>query len=138
MRLASIDCLEFLQPIKVEQSESGVFNRPQVAPTPLYGKNALRPASKRIGQLNLRTGVAAAEIGDSQIRAQQVRTVPQQGELISRKGFCLAIIPEIFEVSDFRNLRHRLARSTAESAPPRRPTCQLLLGQRLPWGTTGR
>ena len=65
VRLASILLFKRLDAIQVEQREAGVGNRPEVAAAPFNREHTNRLARERIGQLDFRAGVAAAEIGDA-------------------------------------------------------------------------
>ena len=113
VRLASILRFKRLDAIQVEQREAGVGNRPKIAAAAFDGEHADWLAGERIRQIDFRAGVAAAEIGDAQIRAEQVRAVPQQRQLIAGELFCLALVPQIFQARERGGFRHRQARSIA-------------------------
>ena len=78
VRLATIAIDELLELVEVQQRESRRAHRPEIAAAALDGEHARRLARHRIGQVELRAGVAAAEIGDPQVRAEQVGAVPKQ------------------------------------------------------------
>ena len=58
----------------------------QIAAAALDRHHPLRLAGQRVGQVELRAGVAAAEVGDAQVGAEQVRTVAQQLERTSTRA----------------------------------------------------
>ena len=78
MRFTAIDFFQLFQAIQVDQGESGILNRSEIAAASLHRQDAYGLSGKWIGEFYFRAGVAAAEICDSQIRAQQIRTIAQQ------------------------------------------------------------
>ena len=69
----------------------------QIAATALDPQNFFLLPAKRIGLLDLRTGVSAAEVGDAKIGAQQIRSVAQQFRLVETAGDLF--VPTVFQIS---------------------------------------
>ena len=80
---AAVELLELLQTIHIQQSKPGIRDGAEIAPTAFNGQYSHRTSGKRIGKLELGAGVATPEICDAQIRAQQIRTIAQQSQLIA-------------------------------------------------------
>src|SRR5713226_7022146 len=79
---AAIEALELFEPIEVKQREAGFGDGAEVASAAFHSQDTRRFLREGIGEFQLRTGIAAAEIGDAQIRSQQVRAVAQEGQLV--------------------------------------------------------
>ncbi len=69
---------------------------PMSPPLPFTARHADGLAGEGVGQIDLGTGVAAAEVGDAQVGAQQIGTVAQECELVVAEGSRLALVPQIF------------------------------------------
>ena len=69
-------------PGRARQTRLRVIDR-RSPPLPLTASTRVGSPGQRIGQLELRAGVAAAEIGDAQVGAEQVRAIAQQFERVS-------------------------------------------------------
>ena len=72
-----------LETIHVEKGETGFGNRSDISAAALHRQNPNHLAGEWIRKFDLRAGVAAAEVGDAQIRAQQVRAISQKSQLFS-------------------------------------------------------
>src|ERR1700723_3159120 len=93
---ATIDPRECKYFIEVQGGKALHLNAAQVAAAPLYPEHGLLLPVQRIGPLEFRAGVAAAEIGDAQIGSKQVGAIAQQSGGI--EGFGMALIPKIGEI----------------------------------------
>ena len=82
VRLAAVARDQLFELVEIQDGEAGRADRSQVAAAALDRQHAHRLAGQRIRQRELRAGVAAAEVGDPQIGAEQVRSVAQQLERI--------------------------------------------------------
>ena len=71
-------------------------------PDPLTHKTSSWRAGQRIGRGQLGGRVAAAEIGDAQVAAEQVRSVEQQARIV--EGRRMLVVPEIGQWSVKTNL----------------------------------
>ena len=88
-----------LEPVLIEQRETGFLDGAEIAAAALYGENACGLACEGIGQLHLRAGIAAAKIGDAQIRAEKIGAIAKKSERIVGKLFGNGGIPQIRQVS---------------------------------------
>src|SRR5271155_3606589 len=66
VRFAAIDSFELLQAVEIQQGKAGILDRAEIAAAAFYGEDAHRLPGERIGKVDLRAGIAAAEIRDSQ------------------------------------------------------------------------
>jgi hypothetical protein len=107
VRFAAIARDERLEPVEVQQGEAGSGNRSQVASTALHRHHPARFAGQRIGEIELRAGVAAAEVGDAEVLAEQVRPVAQQLERIAGERGGGALVPEVLQQGRFPGGRFR-------------------------------
>ena len=114
-RLAAIARLELLQLVEIEQREPCVGDRSEVAAAAFHREHPDRGAGERIGQIDLRAGVASAEVRDAQVRAEQVRAIAKEGQLVAGEPIGGAVVPEIGQVIQGCRIRHKRVRSTAES-----------------------
>ena len=71
-------------------------------PEPFDPKDLSRSARQRIGRGQLGGRVAAAEIGDAQVAAEQVRPIEQEARFI--EGSRVLVVPEIGQRSVKTNL----------------------------------
>ena len=107
-RLAAVSRDQAVQLVEIQDREAGRGDRTQIAAASLHRHDALRLAGERIGQVELRTGIAAAEIRDPKIRPEQVRTIPQQFERVRFELRRFLLVPEILQVLRFHpGLRHK-------------------------------
>ena len=115
-RLAAVARDQALELVEIEHGEAGGADRSQIAAAALHRHHARRRAGQRIGQIELRAGVAAAEVGDAQIGAEQVRSVAQQLERLRFEPRRLALVPEILQEGGFDGgrIRHRSTPDTVE------------------------
>ena len=97
MRLAAVSRDQAVQLVEIQDREAGVGDRTQIAAAALHRHDALRLAGQRIGHVELRAGVAAAEIGDAQVGAEQVRTIAQQIERVATRASPLPLVPQILQ-----------------------------------------
>ncbi len=111
VRLATIAPDEIVQLVHVEHGEARRAYRREVAAAALDRHDAPRLAGQRIGQIELRARVPAAEVRDAEIRAEQVRTVAKQVKRFRLEGRRFAGVPQVLEEGRFerRGLRHRSA-----------------------------
>src|SRR5947207_15027213 len=77
----AIELLELLESIEVKQRKTRFGDGAEVAAAALHGQHARGLTGEGIGKLKLRTGVAAAEVGNAQVGAEKVRTVTQRGQI---------------------------------------------------------
>ena len=101
-RFALVDGLELVEPIHVDQRETGFFDGADVAARTLHGQNLHGFACERVRHGDLGTGVATSEIRDAQVSAKKVGTVAKQRQFVGRKLFGLRIVPEIFQEGGIR------------------------------------
>src|SRR5215468_9655526 len=76
--LAAVESLQLLQTIEIKQRESRFRDRADITAAAFYGKHMHRLTSEWIRQLNFRTRVPTAEVGDSEVGPQQVRSIPKK------------------------------------------------------------
>ena len=95
--------------VHVEDGEAGRPDRREVTAAALDRHHAARLAGQRIGQFELRAGIAAAEVGDTEIGTKQIRAITQQFERLALERRRLAGVPQILEKRRFnrRCFRHR-------------------------------
>ena len=96
-RLAAIARNQAVQLVHVEDREAAVGDRPQISTAALHRHDPLRLPGQRIGQIEFRAGVSAAEIRDAQVGAEQVRAIAQQIERPRFELGCLGVVPEILQ-----------------------------------------
>src|SRR5215467_5490869 len=77
VRHAAVAALKGPQPVQVQRGEALPADAADVAAAALDPQHLARRAVERIALDDLGAGVAAAEVGDAQVRAQQVRAVTQ-------------------------------------------------------------
>ena len=99
---AAIDRFEAHELVHVERREAVKLHRADVAAGTFDPKDLSRSARQRIGRGQLGRRVAAAEIGDAQVAAKQVRPVEQQARFI--EGSRVLVVPEIGQWSVKTNL----------------------------------
>ena len=99
---AAIDRFEAEELVEIERREAVELHRADVAAGTLDPENLGRRAGQRIGRGQLRGRVAAAEIGDAQVAAKQVRPIEQEARLI--EGSRVLVVPEIGQWSVKTNL----------------------------------
>ncbi len=112
--LAAVARDQAFELVEIEQRKSLGPDRSEIAAAAFHGHDARRRAGHRIGQIELRAGVAAAEVGDAQIGAEHVRSVAQELERIRFEPRRLALVPEILQESRFDSGRFR-HRSTPDT-----------------------
>ena len=83
---AAIAGFQLLQLVEVEEREPCVGNRAEIAAAAFHGKHANQRTCKRIGHVDLRARIAAAEVRDAQVRAEQIRTIAKERQLIVRQA----------------------------------------------------
>src|SRR6185436_17557565 len=81
--------------LEVQHCEAIELHRAEVAARALHPEHLRRAARERIGHLDLGRGVAAAEVGDARVGAEEIRAVQQQVFGAHRRGG--ARIPSAFE-----------------------------------------
>src|ERR1035441_7175020 len=75
---AAVDLLELQQFFQIESGEAGELDAAKVAAAALDPEDSSGCAVERIDLVQLGAGVAATEVGDTQVRPQQIRAVTQQ------------------------------------------------------------
>ena len=88
----AIEGFERFQLVHVEGGEAIELHRADVAARALDPQDRGRLLRQRIGHRHLGGGVAAAEIGDPEVGAQEIGAIQQQARLIEQCSLC--IIPE--------------------------------------------
>ena len=83
---ATIAGFELLQLVEIQEREPCVGDRAEIAAAAFYGQHADGRACKRIGHVDLRARIAAAEVRDAQVRAEQIRTIAKKGQRIVRQA----------------------------------------------------
>ena len=68
---------------------------PRSPPLPFTASTRAGLAGEGIGEVHLRAGVAAAEVGDAEVGAEKVGAVAEKAERIAGKFFRSGGIPEI-------------------------------------------
>src|SRR3954447_17494680 len=106
MLLTPVELLQLFQPVHVDDGETRVLDRAEVTATSLHRQHTGWLSRERIGHVELRTGIAAAEVGDTQIGPKKVRAVAQETQLVISQLGRLLVIPQIFQVYSFTCLRH--------------------------------
>ena len=99
---AAIDRLEAQELVHGERREAVELHRADVAAGALDPENLGRRDGQRIGRCELRRRVAAAEIGDAQVAAKQVRPVEKEAGIV--EGSRVLVVPEIGQRSVKSNL----------------------------------
>ncbi len=99
---AAIDRLKSEQFVHVERRETVELHRADVAARPFHPQDLGWRAGQRIGRGQLGRGVAAAEIGDAQVAAKQVRPVEEKARIV--EGSRVFVVPEIGQRSVETNL----------------------------------
>jgi hypothetical protein len=99
---AAIDRFEAQELVHVERREAVKLHRADVAARAFDPQDLSWSAGQRIGRGQLRGRVAAAEIGDAQVAAKQVRPVEQETRFIEGGG--VFVIPEVRQRSVETNL----------------------------------
>ena len=99
---AAIDRLEAQELVHIERREAVELHRADVAAGALDPENRGRRAGQRIGRGQLRRRVAAAEIGDAQVAAKQVRPIEKEAGIV--EGSRVLVVPEIGQRSVKTNL----------------------------------
>ncbi len=102
MREAAIDRFEAQELVHIERREAVELHRADVAARAFDPQDLGWSARQRIGRGQLGGRVAAAEIGDAQVAAKQVRPVEQKTRLI--EGSRMLVVPEIGQWSVETNL----------------------------------
>jgi hypothetical protein len=77
--LAAIDVFELDEAVEIELGEAGFLNGPDVAAAAFDGEDAHGLAGEGVFEFEFGAGVAAAEIGDAEVRAEQVGAVTEEG-----------------------------------------------------------
>ena len=90
---AAIDGFEAKELVEIERREAVDLHRADIAARAFDPKNRDPRAAQRIGLGDLGRGVAAAEIGDPEVAAEQVRAVDQQTRLIELRR--VGVVPQI-------------------------------------------
>ena len=93
VREATIDRLQAQELVEIEGREAVELHRAEVAARALDPQHLDRRAGQRIGAHELGRGVAAAEIGDAQIAADEVRAIEQQSRFVELGGD--GVVPQI-------------------------------------------
>ncbi len=97
VRFAAIARDQIVQLVHVEHGETGRADRSEIAAAPFHGHHAARLARQGVRQIELGARVAAAKVGDAQVGAEQVRSIPQQLQRCGLEGGALTIVPEILQ-----------------------------------------
>ena len=114
---AAIARLELFQLVEIEQREPRVGDRAEIAAAAFHREHADRRTRERIGQIDLRARVAAAEVRDAQVARRgdwSDSEAATAGLPASRSA--VALVPEIVQMFQGCRVRHRGVRNTAESA----------------------
>ena len=90
---AAVNRLEAEELVEIEGRKAVELHRPDVAARALDPQNSGRRAGQRIRLHDLGGRVAAAEIGDAKIAAEQVGSVEQAAGLVERGG--VGVVPQI-------------------------------------------
>ncbi len=99
---AAIDRFEAQELVHIERREAVELHRADVAARALDPKDISWSAGQRISRGQLGGRVAAAEIGDAQVAAEQVRPVEKKARVI--EGSRVLVVPEIGQWSVKTNL----------------------------------
>jgi hypothetical protein len=97
VRFAAIARDQRLELVQIQHRKPGGRDGPQIAAAALHRHDAARLAGERIRQLEFRAGVAAAEVRDAQVFAEQVRSIAQQLEGVGRERRRCLVVPEILQ-----------------------------------------
>ncbi len=140
MRLAAIAADEIVQFVHVEHGETRRADRGEVAAAALDRHDATRLAGQRIGQIELRARVSAAEVRDAKIGAEQVRTITKELERLGVERRRLAGVPEILQEGRIERgrFRHKWAPGIRENVDSARPRPQARRARSARRGTNVR
>jgi hypothetical protein len=124
VRLAAVARDQRLELVEVQHGKPGGRDRAQVAAAALHRHHPLRLAGQRIGQLELRARIAAAEVRDAQVLAEQIRSIAQQLQRRALEPRRLAVVPQVLQKRRlFRGcVRHRSTPRIPGSAGSARPS----------------
>src|SRR5262249_26120121 len=106
-RFAAVLRGEALELVEVQQRESGTARRPEISTASLDGKDTHRLACQRVGQLDLRARIAAAEVRDPKIGTEKIRAIAQHLQRVGRERGSFAVIPQVLEELGFDGRRFR-------------------------------
>src|SRR5689334_20697398 len=112
--LVLVELLERQELVHIKSGEAVELHRAQVTARTFDPQDVDLRAGERILLLDLRGRVAAAEVGDALVAAQQIRTVKQQ--IGGREPGCVSVIPSIF---DFERRLGRLLNHSHPMSPVR-------------------
>ena len=94
---ATVAALEAADFLEIKRGETLAFDTAQVAAASFHPQSRLFGVVERIALIDFRAGVSAAEVGDAQIAAEQVRAVAEEFRLI--QSFGSRFIPAIFKIA---------------------------------------
>ena len=94
-RFAAIAGLELFEFVEIQQREPRIGDRAEIAAAAFHREHADGRARERIGHVDLGARVAAAEVRDAQIGAEQIRAIAKQRQLIAAKPIGRSVVPEI-------------------------------------------
>src|ERR1041384_5235561 len=101
VRLSAIQFFEVLEAVKIKKCKSRFLDRAKVSTAALDRKHADRLTSEWVWKLDLRARISTAEIGDAEIRTQQIRAIPQKRQGVRSQFGGLLFGPQIFQVRNF-------------------------------------
>ena len=93
MLAAAIKAFERMQLVEIERRKAVELHRAQIAARSLHPQHRLLPARQGIGHPHLGRSIAAAEIGDPEITAQEIRAIEQKPRLAQAGGNL--VVPQI-------------------------------------------
>src|SRR5262249_22751028 len=117
---------EPLELVEMQDREAAGADRAQIAAAPLHRQHARRFAGQRIRLREFGARVAAAEVRDAQVLAEEVRSVPQQLQRLRSQASGFGLVPEVFQEPrfDFDRLTHNSTPRNRETGGTERPTAR--------------
>lgn len=107
MCLASVQRFQLVKPIEIQQRESGVGDRAEIAAAALHRKHPDRLSGERIRQVDFGAGIAASEVGNAEVGPEEVGSIPQQRQRTAGERVRLPLIPEVLQADQACGIRHR-------------------------------
>src|SRR5439155_15677571 len=101
---AAITAFEPPQLLQIQRGEAAALDAAEVAAAALHPENGLLAAVHGIWLDDLGAGVAAAEVGNTQVAPQQVRAIAEKIGLIEIAND--AVVPEVPEIAELGDGSH--------------------------------
>jgi hypothetical protein len=121
VRFAAIAADQPLELVEIQEREAARADGAQVAAAPLHGQHARGLAGQRVGQIELRTRIAAAKVRDPKVGPEQVRAIAQEFERCCVERGRVTIAPQVPKKreGDIRHTSTPRTRGNGGTAHPR-------------------